>query len=258
VTWTAPASDGGASITSYKVYRSSTVNGTYADLGIGTSTALYYVNTGLTRATTYYYKVSAVNSAGEGNQTSEYHATTNANVPDAPTSLSAEAENSTVIHLWWIAPADNGGSAVTSYKLYRYSDAGYTDLLHTTTGLTAAEAWDTGLTGSTTYYYKVAAVNAVGEGAKSSGQGCLTDEPPPDAPTVEIFGPSETYRADRSDLLWVWAKGTTTDSIVAGLLSIDGAAFAWNNQTDTPWYSINWYADVSEVSVGPHTVTVTI
>ena len=66
VTWTAPASNGGAGITGYRVYR-------YAN---GGSPFAFIPGTGLTytdeppvvRKTTYTYSVSAVNSLGEGPQ----------------------------------------------------------------------------------------------------------------------------------------------------------------------------------------------
>ncbi|MHB9292826.1 hypothetical protein Holit_01937 [Hollandina sp. SP2] len=52
--------------TSYKVYRSASASGTYTL--ITTTTATSYTNTGLSSRTTYYYKVSAVNSAGASAQ----------------------------------------------------------------------------------------------------------------------------------------------------------------------------------------------
>lgn len=52
--------------TSYNIKRSTSSNGTYTTVGTQTNGGLTsFVNTGLTNGTTYYYKVSAVNSAGE-------------------------------------------------------------------------------------------------------------------------------------------------------------------------------------------------
>jgi hypothetical protein len=62
--WDASADDGGSAITNYIVYRSSTESGTYSP--IASPTGLTYTDTGLTNGQTYYYKVSANNSAGEG------------------------------------------------------------------------------------------------------------------------------------------------------------------------------------------------
>ena len=45
-------------------------------------------------------------------------------VPGAPTSLTATASGNTQINLSWTAPADNGGSAITGYKIEISSDSG--------------------------------------------------------------------------------------------------------------------------------------
>ncbi|MDR2798080.1 MAG: fibronectin type III domain-containing protein [Treponema sp.] len=54
--------------TSYKVYRSTSVSGSYTLVNSATTTS--YTDTELSAGTTYYYKVSAVNSAGESEQSS--------------------------------------------------------------------------------------------------------------------------------------------------------------------------------------------
>lgn len=62
--WVAPGSNGGAPITDYKVYRGTASNAETFLTSVGN--VLTYTDTGLTKGVTYYYKVSAVNSAGEG------------------------------------------------------------------------------------------------------------------------------------------------------------------------------------------------
>lgn len=64
LTWTTPDEIGGSLITGYKVYRSTTENGTY-DL-ITTVSVAAYDDTDVEEGLTYWYKVSAVNGAGEG------------------------------------------------------------------------------------------------------------------------------------------------------------------------------------------------
>ena len=86
-----------------------------------------------------------------------------ATVPGAPT-LSASAGNA-VVHLSWTAPS-NGGSPITNYKVYRATSSGAETLLTTLGNVTSYD--DTAVTNGTTYYYKVSAVNAVGEGAQSN------------------------------------------------------------------------------------------
>src|SRR5262249_56513360 len=74
--------------------------------------------------TTYFYKVSAVNSVGEGGQSNELSATPSqpATVPGAPTLNTATGGNASVV-LTWSAPGSNGGAASTGYKGYRGTPA---------------------------------------------------------------------------------------------------------------------------------------
>ena len=76
LSWTAPSSDGGASITGYKI-EVSTDNSSWSDLVANTgSTATSYSHTGLTAGSTRYYRVSAINSAGTGTASNVANATT--------------------------------------------------------------------------------------------------------------------------------------------------------------------------------------
>ena len=60
--------------TGYKVYRNTSSSGAYSHVGTLASTS--YTDSGLSANTTYYYKVSATNSAGESAQSSPVSATT--------------------------------------------------------------------------------------------------------------------------------------------------------------------------------------
>ena len=72
LSWQTPTFTGGSSINNYRVYRSTVPgNETYiGDAGV----SLSYVDSGLVNGTVYYYKVSAVNSVGEGSQSGEANA----------------------------------------------------------------------------------------------------------------------------------------------------------------------------------------
>jgi len=66
LSWTAPPSNGGTTITDYAVQFSSNSGSTWSTFADGTSTATSATVTGLTNGTAYTFRVAAVNSAGTG------------------------------------------------------------------------------------------------------------------------------------------------------------------------------------------------
>jgi hypothetical protein len=169
LTWTAPDSNASA-ISDYVVQWSTSSNftsnvNTFSD---GTSTNAYTTVTGLGAATTYYFRVAAVNQVGQGAWSSIFSATT-AGVPSAPgTPSSSSGDQSFTIS--WSAPSSNGGSAVTGYKARVSSNSDMSGSSWEDVGNVSSKTW-TGLTNGTTYYGQVLAYNAVGD---SSGSGVST------------------------------------------------------------------------------------
>ena len=94
--------------------------------------------------------------------------------PGAPKNLEATAVGQTQIDLRWEPPDDDGGSEITGYRIEGSADDGdpWTTLVahHPTTTYS-----DTGLEPETTRYYRVSAINAVGEGPPSDSAGATTD-----------------------------------------------------------------------------------
>ena len=135
--------------TSYKVYRATSQNGTYSLLG--TVTATSYTNTGAKAGTTYYYKVKAVNSAGE----SAYSNIVSGRAT-VTTLTMGHSSTSGKPQLTWKAV-----SGAASYKVYRATAKnGAYSVINTTKALTYT---NTGAALGTTYYYKVEALNASGK-----------------------------------------------------------------------------------------------
>ncbi len=153
--WNAP-SNGGSAITSYNVYRSDLQVGPYSLIAtpIGTT----YQDTGLTNGQTYWYKVSANNSAGEGPKTSSISSSP-FTTADAPSLVSATPGDHQVA-LVWTAPPSNGGRPIDYYLI---SQDGVT-LANHPTGLTFTRQ---GLTNGQEYDFKVAAHTSAGAGAWS-------------------------------------------------------------------------------------------
>jgi len=165
LTWSPPSSNGGSPITNYKIYRSTTGGGETPQATIGN--VLTYSDTAVTNGVTYYYEVSALNNVGEGPRSSEASATPIAptTAPGAPRDLGAVAGDATVA-LAWSSPSSDGGSAITNYKVYRGTISGQLSLLATLPNVLSYT--DSAVTNGQTYYYKVTAVNAVGEGPRSN------------------------------------------------------------------------------------------
>jgi fibronectin type 3 domain-containing protein len=178
LSWTPPTSNGGAAITAYKLYRGTSAGAEtlYKTLGPVTD----YQDVGASDGTTYFYKVSAVNSAGEGPRSNERSATPTApaTAPGAPTLAPATPGNSSVT-LAWTPPASDGGSTITTYKIYRSTSSGGETLLDTVGTVTGYS--DTTAVNGTTYFYEVSAVNPVGEGARSNERSA-TPSPPATVP----------------------------------------------------------------------------
>jgi hypothetical protein len=165
LSWSAPTTSGASAIISYKIYR-----GTLSIVGLSLiktlGNVLTYTDIQLTNDITYYYQVSAVNGIGEGNKSWVANATprSGSTVPYIPTNLQATAGNRQVT-LSWTAPTSNGGLNIISYNIYRRTASGTSALL-TTVGNVLAFT-DTTVSNNITYFYRISAVNSIGEGAVS-------------------------------------------------------------------------------------------
>src|SRR5207249_1864505 len=133
-------------------------------------------------------------------------ASSSATVPGTP-SLSATAGNNQV-GLSWTTPSD-GGSPITGYRVYRGTVSGSLSLYQTlgiTNGYTDPAAVD-----GTKYYYQVSAVNAVGEGARSSERSAT-----PAAPATVPGVASLTATAGNAQVALSWTTPADGGSPITG------------------------------------------
>src|SRR5437879_5891148 len=165
LTWDPPSDDGGAPILLYTIYRGNSSGGESFLITVPLVTT--YIDLTVSNGVLYFYQVSATNAVGEGPRSNEASATPNppATAPGAPQGLGATAGDATIA-LAWSPPGSDGGSPITNYRIYRGNSSGG-ESFRTEIGNVLVYS-DIGLANGMTYYYKVSAVNAVGEGAMST------------------------------------------------------------------------------------------
>ena len=176
LSWSAPASDGGATITGYTVTSSPAVTAP-ADC---TNTAnLTCTFSGLVNGTAYTFTVIATNIAGSSIASTVSNSITPITVPDAPTTITTVAGNAQ-IELTWVAPTVDGGAAITGYTVTS------SPLVSAPTGCTNTALLNctfTGLANGTAYTFTVVAINNAGNSLASIPSAATTPRTVPDAPT---------------------------------------------------------------------------
>ena len=131
---------------------------------------------------------------------------TPASAPAAPASLTATASGGTA-SVAWTAPASDGGSAVTSYQLFRSATSPVVTSGSPVYSGAATSTTDSPASG--TYYYAVRACNAVGCGA-TTGVGPVTVTSPVRITSASCSGATCTFAATGlSTLSWNLGNGTT-------------------------------------------------
>lgn len=204
VSFTAPSFNGGSAITDYEY---STNNGT-SWASMGQSGTTNYSIPSLLDFTSYSVRVRAVNIAGPGASSNMIQETT-AGIPAQVTGVSATSNASTQSVVSWTAP-DANGTAITDYIVQYSTSSTFASGVTTFSDGTSstASATVTGLTNGTTYYFRVKAVNAVGESSLWSpiSGGAV----PAAAPNAPVIGTSTT--SDRSVTI-NWTASTSTGGI---------------------------------------------
>ncbi|MDE2806520.1 MAG: fibronectin type III domain-containing protein [Gemmatimonadota bacterium] len=166
LTWSAPVDNGGSPITGYRIWWRSTVTSDWVILVASTgSTGTTYLHSGLTPASTQFYRVSAINSKGTGPSSNVAEGTTNAGAPGPPQNVRAGSTGPNSILLAWDRPETDGGERITGYAIQRIGPNDNSWIIHRSdTRTTATTFTDTGLEPVTRYQYRVAAINRVGRG----------------------------------------------------------------------------------------------
>ena len=202
VSWQ-PASDDVA-VTAYRVFRGTTASFTPSTQNrVAEVTETSYVDAA--PSGTWYYKVSAVDGAGNvGPASAAAQATvTDTVAPSVPSGVAASVSGSSV-SVSWSASTDNVG--VVGYQVHRGSSAGFT----VSAGSKVADVTSTSFTDAGrpvgTWYYRVVAVDAAGNASAASAvvSGTVAGSSEPVTVTVPVaedamvFGvvPNSNYGSD--------------------------------------------------------------
>ena len=164
-----PASNGGLAIASYKV----TSNPGNV---IATGTTSPILVSGLTNGVAYTFTAIAINAAGNSPASAPSSPVTPAGLPGAPSVTNVAGGNAQVT-VSFTAPASNGGSAITGYRV-----------TSNPSGITANGASSpitvTGLTNGQSYTFTVQASNVNGFGSSSSPSASVIPATVPGAPSI--------------------------------------------------------------------------
>ena len=163
VTWLAPANTGGSPLTGYTVTASP--GGAQRSVA-GNVTSVTF--TGLANGTSYTFVVAAQNAQELGPASAPSNPVVPATVPAAPTQVSATASEGGAV-VTWSAPLDNGGAALTGYRVTSNPAA-----VQVTVGAGSTSAPLTGLAPDTAYTFTVQALNSVGASVPSIPSNAVT------------------------------------------------------------------------------------
>ncbi|HJW19489.1 MAG TPA: fibronectin type III domain-containing protein, partial [Candidatus Nitrosotalea sp.] len=164
--------------------------------------------------------------------------------PQPPTNLSTTVVSSSQINLSWVASSNNGGSAITGYKIDRSTNNGSTwSTLVANTGSTGTAYSDTGLASNTTYTYRVSAINSVGTSSPSGMSSATTgsNATPPQSPTNLAASTISSSQINLS-----WTASANGGSAITGYKvdrSID-SGITWNTIASNTASTATLYSDI--------------
>ena len=167
--------------------------------------------------------------------------------PAAPTGLTATAASSSSIGLSWIAVTPPANCTITSYSVFRSTTSGFTpsssNQVASVPGATTFS--DSGLSASTTYYYKVESVDGNGSSTASaqasattsagaSGSSChvtytIVNQWPGGFQANLTLTNTGTTAISSWTLIWSFANGQAITQLWTGTVSQNGANVTVNN-----------------------------
>jgi len=197
-------------------------------------------------------------------------------IPSSPTNLSATPVSFSQINLSWIAPS-NDGSVIAGYKVERSSDNGSTwSTIVSNTESTATAYSDNGLSSSTTYTYRVSAINSAGTSSPSNTASATTSASTGGSTSIVLNNVQSTsgtvsssnqitlsnFNAgtsnDRLLIVGVSANNNNVASITFGGVPLTNDVHSFSNNDAEFWYLTNptGTGDIVVTMSGPTSVVV--
>lgn len=176
----------------FRIERKIGATGIYKVIAATSGNSINYLDEGLSTASPYFYRVRAFNAGGNSGYSNEVKGVT---LPRGPGGLVATTVSHIKLNLVWTDSSDNE----TGFKIERKVTGGlYAEIA--TTPVNAKTFTDSiGLTGNTTFFYRVRAINNGGFSNYSNEASAKTLPNPPVAPdSLQATAMSDT----RIDLLW--------------------------------------------------------
>lgn len=168
LTWLAPASDSGASITDYVIEVSNDGGVKWVEISHTAFVGTSFTVTGLKGGTGYRFRVSAINAYGKGDLSDVVSVTTAGSAPSAPSNLLVTTKTTTSITLSWTAAKVTSGSSVREYIVEYSKNKGATWTRVSSVAFKSLSLTVKGFKSKTTYQFRVSARNDVGVSAYSS------------------------------------------------------------------------------------------
>ena len=236
---------------------------TFAAVGTTLRNATAYSDRGLTRATTYYYRVRSLGPRGTASAYSSMVSAmtlgADADAPSTPTDLAASASRCGQVDLAWAVSTDTG-SGVMAYNVYRDG------FLLAQVMAPATVTADTSVAAYTPYSYAVSAVDHAGNESPPSTAASVktplcravtTSTTSTTTTTTTTIGPTSTTSTTRP-------PDTAAPSVPTGLsasaASCSQVNLAWSAATDTGGSGLkgyNVYRGTSFVKLVPAPATST-
>ena len=176
----------------------------YQNLDVGSATS--HAVTGLSSSTTYYYRIRAYNGSGTSANSGTISATTaTPPPPDAPVASGATLVTTSGFTANWSA-----STGATGYRLDVSTNNSFSSFVSGYQNLDVGNSTNhavTGLSSSTTYYYRVRATNSSGTSGNSGTISATTANPP--APAAPVASAATSVSTSGFVANWNASSGAT-------------------------------------------------